>query len=141
MNLHSCRSRILALVLMVSVSQTAWSGRLDVDITQVSPTKAFIYCLAFPGGGHYYLSKINPEYKNKFYFFLGLGIASGALMYTQTRVKNNAFLVPTFMFVGGLKLWEFGSANDGAEKERLKWMEEHFKTSGTAAPPVNASGK
>ena len=141
MNLRTLRTKILGAAVMLTLSQAAWAGKLDVDYLQTSPTKTLVYAVAFPGGGYYYLSKIDPKYRKKLYFFLAMGIVSGAFLAVELKNKNTSMQIPAFLVAGGIELWGFGSATDDAESERLKWLRKNFKTNDADTAPVSAPAK
>lgn len=116
----------------------AWAGKLDIDYMQTSPTKAMVCALAFPGLGHYYLSKRNPKYMRKAWFFMALGLVSGAFLALELKNGTGVEKVGAGLLAGGVKIWEFSSTTDIAEKERLKWFKENFKQTAPeqAVPPA-----
>ncbi len=140
MNSKIVKSGVLGLAAVFYLAQAACAGKLDVSFIQTSPTKALVYSIAFPGGGHYYLSRINPKYKGKFYLYLALGIGSGLFLNTAIKSKNSTTLLTAALAAGGIKVWEFGSVTDDAEGERLKWLKDNFKAGNTADVPVKGSG-
>ena len=140
MNSKIMKSGVLGLAVIFYMSQAACAGKLDVDFIRTSPTKALVYSVAFPGGGHYYLSRINPRYKHKFYLYLALGIGSGLFLNTAMKSKNSTTLLAAALAAGGIKVWEFGSVTDDAEGERLKWLKDNFKAGNAADTPVKGLG-
>ncbi len=139
MDIKTAGVRFLSLVLIFGLSQTARAGKLDADFIQTSPTKALVYAIAFPGGGHFYLSRKDPKYKKTGFFFLALGLGSGLFLGAELKKSGNSLLIPAALLAGGIKIWEFGSVTDAAETQRLQWFRENFKridAPGAAAPEV-----
>jgi hypothetical protein len=127
MNTKTLNTKILLLAALMAASQTAWAGKLDLDYAQTSPTRALVYGLDYPSGGHFYLAARDPKYKKKGYLFLALGIISGAFMFEELKKGSPVMAVTSGLLAGGVKIWEFSSSTTAAETERLKWFRAHFK--------------
>jgi len=141
MDLKKFWTRLLGAAIILTLSQPARAGKLDVDFIQTSPAKAMVYSIAFPGGGHYFLSKTDPKYKKKFYLYLAAGIGSGVVLFATMRGKNKPLFLPALLLAGGVKIWEFGSVVDDAEGERLKWLKKNFTPYAAEVAPVNGPVK
>jgi hypothetical protein len=136
MNIKTTNAKMLSLAILLAASQTAWAGKLDLEYAQTSPTKALIYGLAFPGGGHFYLAARDPKYRKEGYWFMALGIISGAFFIEELKKGSSTMALSSALLAGGVKIWEFSSSTNGAEAERVKWFKENFKENDAAAVPV-----
>lgn len=138
---NSFNARIFLLAALLTAAQPAWAGKLDLGYAQTSPTRALVYGLAFPGGGHFYLAARNPEYRKKGYLFMVLGILSGAFMFEELKKGSPAMAVTSGLLAGGIKIWEFSSSTTAAETERLKWFRANFKRIDTGGAPAVKPGE
>jgi hypothetical protein len=111
-------------ILLLALPCSAGAGMLDVDYFKPSPTKAFMWSAAVPGGGMFYLDhqlpKANRQYFSKGMLFL---ITQGAAAYfIVDRAGKGKDVMP---LVGGLflfKILEFSTVIDEAETMRHNRM-------------------
>lgn len=92
---------------------------LDIDYVKPSPTKALMYSAIFPGGGYFYLGDVNSKYQVHSILFLLAGVASYWYVVNQAS-KNFISAYPAIAIAVSLRIWEFSSVIDAAEKERFK---------------------
>ncbi len=117
---------MLLLVFLFSFTSYSKATSLDLDYYKPSPTKAFCQSLFLPGGGYYYLDKYDKKYEMKGFMFLALTVGSLIYLNSQLKTKDSGDIYITFAMVPvvGIRIWEFNSVIDDAEKERFKNMQK-----------------
>jgi hypothetical protein len=121
--------KIILLLLFITSSGSAWaSNKLDITYIHPSPTKALLWSMVFPGGGHIYLNSYSSD---KSYGAMG-GVffvvqAAGAIYLSSVMAKKNnsaemhKYVIPgVFITMISFKIWEFDNVIEGAERERYR---------------------
>ena len=115
---------ILLFIFLFFFVVHAKASSLDLDYYKPSPTKAFCHSLFLPGGGYFYLDKYDQKYEMKGFMFLALTVGSLLYLNSQLKTKDSGNIALAMFPIVGIRIWEFNSVIDDAEKERFKNMQK-----------------
>ena len=120
--------RALLLSILIALPAAAQAGKFDIDYYRPSPTKAFMWSAAVPGGGMLYLSDYDRDGRIVRSALAFMAIEGALLLLAKNRAdKRESLMLPLgALFV--VKIFEFDFSIDKAERLRhTRYMMDEMK--------------